>query len=342
MRKPLPDLLKGLAVILMIQVHIMELFAMESIYVSWVGKISLFLGAAPAAPVFMVIMGYFVGQSQKSIGRLILRGVKLIGLGLLLNIGLNLHLLYRIIIGDFDLNPWEYIFGVDIFFLAGLSILFLALTGKLLRKSIIFSLILVLGISVLPYLLNDHMIENGPLRYFQAFFWGNYSWSYFPLLPWLSYPLTGYILAIYATQLPKVIYQIRTKAIVGFILAILIVLSFPWAIRITSNLSLYYHHGTIFFLWTIAFLAFWGIVNDYPIRHLNDTWIIKYLRWAGKHVTTIYVVQWLLIGNIATAIYKTQNAFQLIVWFAGVSLITSILVIIWVKWQKSRTEKVRF
>ena len=54
------DLLKGMAVLAMIQVHLMELFARQEVYDSLTGKISLFLGGIPAAPVFMAVMGYFL------------------------------------------------------------------------------------------------------------------------------------------------------------------------------------------------------------------------------------------------------------------------------------------
>ncbi len=46
------DLLKGVAVLLMIQVHIIELFADNVISTSQVGKVLMYLGGAPVAPVF--------------------------------------------------------------------------------------------------------------------------------------------------------------------------------------------------------------------------------------------------------------------------------------------------
>ena len=46
-RNQTADLLKGLAVIFMIQVHIMELFAKQEIYDGIAGKISLFFGGPP-------------------------------------------------------------------------------------------------------------------------------------------------------------------------------------------------------------------------------------------------------------------------------------------------------
>ena len=33
--------------------------------------------------------------------------------------------------------------------------------------------------------------------------------------------------------------------------------------------------------------------------------MFKYITWLGKNVTLIYVIQWIIVGNIGTAIYKT-------------------------------------
>ena len=59
------DLLKGFAVLFMIQVHIMEQFATPDIFNSSIGKISMFLGGPPCAPVFMAVMGYFLAKSSR-------------------------------------------------------------------------------------------------------------------------------------------------------------------------------------------------------------------------------------------------------------------------------------
>lgn len=64
-RFPLPDLLKGFAVFLIVLVHILETFidfpGRESVF----GKALLFLGGPIAVPVFMMVMGYFLGKNQK-------------------------------------------------------------------------------------------------------------------------------------------------------------------------------------------------------------------------------------------------------------------------------------
>ena len=90
------DVLKGIAVLLMIQVHIVELFATESFYQSSTGKILMFLGGPPVAPVFMAILGYFLLSVNKTSIQLVVRGIKIFILGMLLNLALNFNLFIKV------------------------------------------------------------------------------------------------------------------------------------------------------------------------------------------------------------------------------------------------------
>ncbi len=323
-RKTLPDILKGLAVILMIQVHIMELFAREDIFSSLTGKISLFMGGVPAAPVFMLVMGYFISRSRKNLIQQILRGVKLILLGLLLNIGLNFHLLIRIMLGEYQLNPWEYILGADILFLAGFSIILISLIRKIFQERFYFYILLAL----LLVIIHPHIPlfgKNGAMKYLQAFFYGYYHWSYFPLLPWLAYPLVGFAFGLIQG---KAWYAKILKA-ESFILAgsfILLIIGFDQGFSVSSNLELYYHHHWIFFLWAIDFMIFWAIGLKWISKCCSLPPLDNFLQWTGRNVTAFYVFQWLLIGNIATGIFKTQAGWILPVWFIVILAFSSLLV----------------
>ena len=117
------DLLKGIAVLLMIQVHVMELFASDVISRSTIGKLSLFLGCAPVAPVFMLIFGYFIAKSNKSIRQLIVRGLKMFVLGMTLNNVLNLNLISSVYLGKLNVELMPYVFGVDILQFVGLALI---------------------------------------------------------------------------------------------------------------------------------------------------------------------------------------------------------------------------
>ena len=83
LRDKYPDILRGAAVILMIQIHITEVFATDSFREGFFGQLSLFLGGVPAAPVFMVLMGWYA-VSRLEVAPLMLRGLMVFFAGLLL------------------------------------------------------------------------------------------------------------------------------------------------------------------------------------------------------------------------------------------------------------------
>jgi uncharacterized membrane protein len=322
-RKSVPDLMKGIAVVAMIQVHIMELFARQEILDGLAGEISLFVGGPFAAPVFMAVMGYFIAYSKKSISAKLKRGIGLMLLGLLLNIGLNLHLLIKIWNGTYDLDPFEYILGADILTLAGLSIIAIALFEKYFKKKFLpFFLLAVLLVTISPYL--PDLPDN--LRFLQAFFYGDYSWSYFPVFPWLAYPFTGYAFgSIEANK--KEFWQIlkpRNYQLVLISILIIIILVRP-SFSIITDLQLYYHHSILLFTWMMGFLLVWAWFANILEKYFSNQIVMRYFKWLGKNVTVIYVIQWLIIGNIATAIFKTQSYWALMVWFLAITTLSSVL-----------------
>jgi uncharacterized membrane protein len=338
-RQLLPDVLKGTAVLLMIQVHIMELFATEEVVESFVGKVSLFFGGVPAAPLFMAVMGYFVAKSSRSPKTNLLRGLKLVGLGFLLNVGMNAHLLIKILNGTFSLNPWPYLMGVDILFVAGLSIIVLSLVRLYAgRKLWPYALLALFGVAIHPYL----PVYDGGLKwlhYLQAFFWGDAHWSYFPLFPWLLYPTAGFMFFLLNEKYCLNGFSRKGLTYLAVAFFILIAIPLPFAFKISTDLPSYYHHDRLFAFWAIGFLVFWIILFALLTQNNEQLPAFRYLRWVGKNVTVFYVVQWLIIGNTATFIYKSRDGFELFFWFLAVMLFTSILVRTWEVLVKKRHKK---
>lgn len=327
-RKVLPDMLKGVAVILMIQVHVMELFMLPEVYQSTLGKISLFLGGVPAAPVFMSVMGYFAAYSRKSFSRQFLRGLKLIVLGLLLNIGLNMHLLIRIWMGDLQIDPLSYIFGADILFLAGLSLIFVAIVRAISGRKIWVYISLTLLIPLCSDLFPNDFMVNGVPEYLMAFVISNADWSYFPLLPWAAWVLLGYTYALMEEKYGITEKIEKYNLWLILILLVPLTLSAHWAVNIATDLQLYYHHGLLFFLWGVVFMLVWIVLFRMMKRLRPENRIFDYLAWLGRNVTLAYVIQWLIIGNIATAIFRSQPAW--IYWISSllILLATSLLLIL--------------
>lgn len=314
----LPDLLKGLAGLFMVQVHITELFINQTGQESVFGEISLFLGGPFAAVVFMLVMGYFIAKSKDTFGLNAMRGLKIFILGLLLNIGINFHLFLKIKFAGWPYNPLEYLLGVDILYLAGISIIVLSILKLFETGQQLASLVLILAVAALTGVMNEKLTITDHY-YILPFIAGTYSWSYFPLFPWLLYPLTGFALAKYEEKIKLFFNRRKTVSVVIISLsAAFVMLFYKQGIEITTNLPAYYHHTGGYFLWALGLTLLWMLFVQVLLELSSDNIVVKFFCWIGKNITLFYVVQWIIIGNISTALYQTQSTHQYGYWFAGV------------------------
>lgn len=318
------DLLKGIAVVFMVQVHLVEQFVTQELFESIVGRVSLFLGGPPAAPVFLSVMGFFIGQSKKPSFALVRRGMLLIVGGILLNLGLNANLLLSIYRGRFQHDPLAFIFGADILPAAGLSVVICAALRPLLGSNAIAYLAAAVGVAtVAPFL--PSLGTEGLLPYINPFLWGDAWWSYFPLFPWLAYVLLG---VAFAHARRSIAPRLTSSRLWLIAFALLGALGFTAADALASITTLpsYYHHGLPLMLWISGFLVLWLLAVNALESHAGETTVLLYLKWLGRHVTPAYVFQWLLIGNLATELYRTQVGNQLVLWFVTILAATSLLV----------------
>lgn len=125
------DLARGLAIVFMVLQHAVLIYATDRGEHSVLGKVVLLLGSAPAAPVFLFIMGIFLGRPERQLSRGVRRGLRLIALGYLLN--LLRSTLPSLIAGHEMLSltapvsPLASFWAVDILQMAGLSFILLTL-----------------------------------------------------------------------------------------------------------------------------------------------------------------------------------------------------------------------
>ena len=332
-RTSLADLLKGIAVILMIQVHILELFASPQIFSSTKGSFLLFFGGPFVAPIFAVVFGYFIGRSNLAGKQIVVRGVKLFFVGFLLNLLLNTNLFISIYQGKLQLDPLPYVFGVDFLLFAGLAIILLGALNRLLKKRFYLAFILSLLFAFLGEFLLKFHVKNEVLQYIIPFIYGNSHWSYFPLLPWIAYPLFGFG---FSQLQQRILIEAKINketfpwyALLGIVF---IGVTLNYAIKISADLQTYYHHGIVFFLWTIVFIFFYAINVNRIDQILGNAKLFQYIKWLGKNVTSIYFIQWVLIGNIGTEVFKTiSNPVILITSFIGVLTASSLFCWVYLK-----------
>lgn len=322
------DVLKGLAVLFMIQVHITEVIADTSIYDSWIGKISLFLGGPPAAPVFMTVMGYFLAASSKTWQQTAYRGLKLIAGGLVLNIAINAHLLYHIATGQSTVNPLDFIFGIDILILAGATTILIGILKKFL--DVHFSIPALIGILILiltPEINSLLVGGNKTTAYFTSLFGGDAPWSYFPVFPWSAYPLFGY--AAYLFLKSEFADKYLTEKISWFIIAVwaaFVFLTIEYGIDTAAALRSYYHHGIEYASWALAFTAGFSLLINMAVKYSKENAFLEYFALIGRNVTLAYVLQWIIIGNLGTALYRSVNLRDSYIALIVVVFLTSVII----------------
>lgn len=326
------DLLKGIAVIFMIQVHLFEQFAAPDVFQGTAGKIAAFLGGPPCAPVFLLIMGYFLFSESRTLKYFLKRGLLLLLIGLLLNFARSANLLIHVAGGQSNANPYGYLFGVDILPMAGFSIMLIGLSRYLFKNNFVFYLLLAFAVAFAGPYLDIFGKDESLSAYLNAFLYGNFNWSYFPVLPWFSYVLIGYASRL-IIQRYNLLSRYTTSYGIVFSLPLIIFSAFTiyYADAISYNLSQYYHHDLLFFGWVIVFLSGYIMLVHLLENNYSDNYIIRYIKWIGRKVTFFYIVQWIIIGNIATEIFQTQKLQDLAFWFIGIVAITSFLTLLWDK-----------
>jgi uncharacterized membrane protein len=332
-RLPLPDLLKGFAVFLIVPVHILELFIDYPGRESLFGKILLFLGGPIAVPVFMIVMGYFLAKNQNPFSVNFFRGIKVFVVGFLLNIGLNFNLLLKIKFAGWQFNPLEYIFGVDILYFAGLSIILIAFLKTLKIGQAWITITLAFLVITLTGFMNEKLMGS-ERNYLLPFIAGTYSWSYFPLFPWLAYPLAGF--AFFHFEKKIFAFLKKQKLVSGIVLSGILatILYFSkTGFETTINLGSYYHHTLWFSLWAFGIVILWTVIWHFILKTFPKTHAWKFFMWLGKNITLFYIIQWLIIGNISTAIYQTQSIDSYVFWFGGIFSVTVLLTLLFEKWK---------
>ncbi|WP_409179025.1 heparan-alpha-glucosaminide N-acetyltransferase domain-containing protein [Brevibacillus fortis] len=281
------DFARGLAVFFMIMQHTMIMHERTSgAGDTLLGNLFVLLGTAPAAPVFIFIMGVFAVRSKKSVAENMIRGCKIFAFGYVLNL-LRFTIPFSLA-GDSG-EAVSHFFMVDIFQLAGLSLIFFSAFKKLAEHVIILPAFILGILLISPYLwgLKSALSIFDPL-------WGAGANTQFPLFPWGVYFLLGMYVSKHL-QTQKLEAQINKKFLIGsLILGIAGAALFP-----LFPIGDYNRSGLAIHLLMMSFIFLWMVLADYFVTKLNKSGFQKLLQpiyfWSSQ-VTGIYIIQWVIFG----------------------------------------------
>jgi surface polysaccharide O-acyltransferase-like enzyme len=284
------DLARGLAVLFMIMQHSMIMYAVNEGEGSFIGDLVVLSGTVPAAPVFMMIMGVFFLKS-KSMKASTIRGLKLIVLGYILNF--FRFFLPVLIGGEYPVTGPDSLLGqlleVDILQMAGLSLIIMVLIRDL-EAGVWASTALYVA------LMSPLLWQLAPQNPLLDLFWGTRQNVAFPLFPWLIYPLTGMIWGKFLNRAENLDrFTICTGLTgIGFLLSGCGL--WAWADISWMPLGEYSRCGFQGHLMIIGFVFMWLPLIRVLEKFFSGTRICALLIFWSRHVTVIYIIQWLLIG----------------------------------------------
>jgi uncharacterized membrane protein len=189
------DLLRGVAILLMVQVHFVDNLSSQEASSAWLYRASAWLGMLPA-PMFTLLSGLSFGlwaRKQQASGVsdrditavAVRRGLFLFAAGLVFNF--------------FAWLP-EETFNWDVLTLIGSALVILAYARKLPAEILALLCVVVVLVSPPLRVISDHTAYWKDSAYvydlnFRDVVWGYFLNGYFPLLPWVIFPLVGFVIS---------------------------------------------------------------------------------------------------------------------------------------------------
>ncbi|HAO07641.1 MAG TPA: hypothetical protein DCQ50_11755 [Chryseobacterium sp.] len=296
-------LARGFIVFIMPAVHSVWLYSANDVKQGWLGISLGFLAEGPGAQSFMLLMGVFIVLGRPKTNKQIFsRSLIIFLMGYLLN-------LFKLVIpyyagwipekfltdNQFAVDamlPLNLLLVGDILQFAAIAYLACSLINKV-RKSAIVTIILIVFVLIASPVVWEFSANGFAGTKTLSLFNGSPPYVFFPVFPWLFYPLSGLLGA-------RVMKKYSSNTDVGVLFGIagwLLVLGGYYITQYEPNswnLTFYrlgtggtIMHGGIVLLWLALFIWL-------PLV-IRNNFFFRLLSWVSKHITVIYLVQWVVI-----------------------------------------------
>jgi uncharacterized membrane protein len=194
------DLLRGWAILIMIEVHVFNAFMIPSLKEThWFGVLNFINGLV--APSFLFISGFaFIISTQNKHDELFKFGSlfwkKMMRIGLIFLLGYSLHLPFFSLaktIREVTPQLWISFYNVDVLQNIAVGLLFILLTRALIKSDKVFFYFIFISclvfIFVSPFVWEHDFAQYFPLPI--ACYFNSLYGSFFPLFPWIGFLLAG-------------------------------------------------------------------------------------------------------------------------------------------------------
>jgi hypothetical protein len=306
------DLAKGFTVLFIPSIHTVMLYSSPGVYSSWPGSVLGFIAEWPGAQLLMFVMGMSFSMSKKRMIDQLKRALFIFIAGYCLNVLKFLILLWSgwtpvSFIHDLNFSH-HYPVGTNLFLIgdilqfAGIAVALMAVLKCVSYYAVIAVLlgyIIILFSPVVwdwhhPNLIVDHLLHLAG---------GNIDDVFFPLFPWLVYPLTGLAIGNYLqmpfSSIQSVFLSGLFLLVCGFSMHYL-----PWHFPDSLFWRTYPDQTIMHLGFVMVWISLWFGVGRLELgvrlskilkvkrymRSLNNV-----LRFCGCNITVIYLVQWVVV-----------------------------------------------
>ena len=327
------DRARGFTVLCMPMIHVVMLYSTVPVQQSLLGDILGFIAEGPGAQLFMLLMGVsFTFSKRISKSYVFQRAFYLLIAAYGLNffkfivpLGLGLmpeNLLTELQLkNDFTALNFFLLIG-DILHFAAIAYLILFFITRT-RYYPYISLVLAIAIMWLSPYVWDQQTGISAFDHVIVLFNGHPPQTFFPVFPWLVYPLIGLTLG-YLLKYSNHDYILKKIGLSGIGIMI-ISFCFPATTTVTEWLPFYRTEppDTLFHL---GFVLLWLAIFHWLNKKIPANPVFNLFNFCSKNITTIYIIQWILIcWCMALTGYLQLNMTYSIIWMIGITMLTLFL-----------------
>ncbi|WP_103071598.1 heparan-alpha-glucosaminide N-acetyltransferase domain-containing protein [Aquimarina sediminis] len=299
------DLARGVSVLMVIMVHTLWIYGdIPTQADTWLGEVVHFIGKG--TPMFLIAMGVsFTLSRNQSIVLSIKRALYILAAGYIMNF---LKFVVPVLIGtvpDAFIEAYGWTTPVildnmiymlltgDILQLAGVSLLFMGIINKFSKNKYV-PLVIAFIIAVVTKEVHGFRLGIGGIDYILDLIWGA-EWNvYFAVFPWFSFILIGMFFGMWYKEKNKSDAHIfKRMGIAGIFLMII------GGGLCFSNFE--YHFGDYFHLGPggTIYLAGFNLIlmwlANLLVSKVKENRVFDFFFYCSKRVTTIYIIQWVVI-----------------------------------------------